>query len=244
MGTQGSFGYKIGRKIRLMHVPFDADLLWQICVREIYVLMKHYGTIEHLREAFEQLQEAKHTPKPDAIDKCKWYTDLNKGCTSTNDWYSLTRYCQHSFINILDSGYFLNNGEKTGLILLLDFNTNVVRFYNTKRVDFITKEEEFEKATISDIMEFSDMPYKSYTDIIAEHKTKHSAHKHKIQLIDAKIVQIQSLINKAMELAADMNIIQQTSTLLRDAEIERNVVNNEYNYFYDRLDALHLIESN
>ena len=34
MGTQGSFGYKIGRKVRLMHVQFDADLLWQVLVRE------------------------------------------------------------------------------------------------------------------------------------------------------------------------------------------------------------------
>ena len=46
MGTKGSFGYKIGKKIRLMRVNYDADLLWQILVREIYVLIKHYKTIE------------------------------------------------------------------------------------------------------------------------------------------------------------------------------------------------------
>ena len=71
MGTQGSFGYKIGRKIRLMHVQFDADLLWRICVREIYVLMKYYGSIESLRIAFVNLLEAKNKPKSEAIEKCK-----------------------------------------------------------------------------------------------------------------------------------------------------------------------------
>jgi hypothetical protein len=58
MGTQGSFGYKIGRKIRLMHVQYDADMLWQTCVREIFILMKHFGSINLLCEAFEKLQEA------------------------------------------------------------------------------------------------------------------------------------------------------------------------------------------
>jgi hypothetical protein len=60
MGAQGSFGYKIGRKVRLMQVQRDADLLWQILVREIYVLIKHYGTIEALRQAFEELVAAKN----------------------------------------------------------------------------------------------------------------------------------------------------------------------------------------
>jgi len=123
MGTKGSFGYKIGRKVRLMHIQFDADLLWKICVREIYILMKHYGSIEALQKAFECLNEAKNKPKPDAIEKCRPYTDLTVSYQNTNDWYCLTRNCQHSFINILDSGYFLNNGEKLGFVFLLDFNT-------------------------------------------------------------------------------------------------------------------------
>jgi hypothetical protein len=77
----------------------------------------------------------------------------------------LTRNCQHSFINILDSGYFLNNGKKIGLIFLLDFNTNTVRYYSKGYDD---TEEEYEKATIDEIMEFDDMPTKSYTEIVTE----------------------------------------------------------------------------
>ena len=59
MAIQGSFGYKIGRKVRLMHVEYNADLLWQILVREIYVLKKHYGSIELIQQAFEKLEDAK-----------------------------------------------------------------------------------------------------------------------------------------------------------------------------------------
>jgi hypothetical protein len=77
MGTQGSFGYKIGRKVRLMHVQFDADLLWYTCIRELYILMKHFGSIDLLREAFENLEEAKNKPTQEAIEKCKYYTDLS-----------------------------------------------------------------------------------------------------------------------------------------------------------------------
>ena len=55
MGTSGTFGYIIGKKKRMMYVHCDADLLWQILVREIYVLMKHYGSKEALQTAFEAI---------------------------------------------------------------------------------------------------------------------------------------------------------------------------------------------
>jgi hypothetical protein len=117
-------------------------MLWQILVREIYVLIKHYGTIESLQKAFENLIEAKNKPKPEAIEKCKVFTDLNKSYNNESDWYCLTRHCQHSFINILESGYFLNNGENLGLVFILDFNTNSVRFY---QIDHEKKTTEYDK---------------------------------------------------------------------------------------------------
>ena len=68
MGTQGVFGYIIGRKKRIIHVQYDADLLWQILVREIYVLMKHYGSKEALQTAFENIKQAKNSPTPDNVE--------------------------------------------------------------------------------------------------------------------------------------------------------------------------------
>ena len=240
MGTQGSFGYKIGRKIRLMHVQYDADMLWQTCVREIFVLMKHFGSVDLLREAFEKLEEAKNKPKPETIEKCKPYTDLTVSYQSQRegDWYCLTRNCQHSFINILDSGYFLNNGQKSGLIFLLDFNTNSVRFYD---VDWEKKEEEHGKATIDEIMEFDDMPTKSYTEIVTETRERAEKYSEKMKKVDEEIERLKNLTKKAKEIGATQDMLQQASQLLRDMDFERKSLESGYRYFYHRLDALNLI---
>ena len=239
MGTQGSFGYKIGRKVRLMHVQYDAYMLWQTCVREIFILMKHYGSIDLLRKAFEGLKEAKNKPKPEAIEKCKPYTDLTVSYQNTEDWYCLTRNCQHSFINILDSGYFLNDGQKTGHIFLLDFNTNSVRFYD-KYYD--NSEEELNTATIDEIMEFDDMPTKSYTEIVMDNKERAEKHYEKINKIDEEIEKLKTLTNKAKEIGATLDILQSASKLLSDLEFERKNLALDYRYFYYRLDALNLLK--
>jgi hypothetical protein len=238
MGTQGSFGYKIGRKVRLMHVQYDADMLWQTCVREIFVLMKHFGSVDLLRESFEKLEDAKNKPKPEAIEKCKPYTDLTVSYQNTNDWYCLTRNCQHSFINILDSGYFLNNGQKTGLIFMLDFNTNSARFYG---IDWEKKEEEHEKATIDEIMEFEDMPTKSYTEIITETRERAEKYCEKLKKVDEELENLQNLTQKAKNAGATQDILQQVSKLLRDMGDHRKKLEYDYRYFYHRLDALNLI---
>ena len=220
MEMNGSFGYKIGRKLRLMRVQFDADLLWQVCVREIYVLMKHYGSIELLRQAFEKLFEAKGKPKPEAIEKCKIFTDLSISQQSIEDWNCLTRYCQHSLINILESGYFLNNGNKdTGIIFLLDFNTNSVRFY---KKNLGKKDIEYEKATIYEIMNFNDMPIKTLTEI--------------------EIENINNIIKKTKELGNEQNIMERTKKILDDTEWEKKKLEIQYRFFYYRLDALNLID--
>lgn len=236
MGTQGSFGYKIGRKIRLMYVQYDADLLWQILVREIYVLMKHYGSIDSLREAFTNLLEAKNKPKAEAIEKCKIFTDLDK---NTSDWYCLTRHCQHSFINILESGYFLNNGENSGLVFLLDFNTSSVRFYG---VDYEKKTTEYEKATIEEIMEFEDMPEKTYTQIVTEMNERFENYDKEVKLVDLEIEKINNIIKKAKELGSDQNVMSKAKKLLEDMEWEKKKLEMKYRFFYNRLLALDLID--
>lgn len=240
MGTQGSFGYKIGRKIRLMHVQYDADLLWQILVREIYVLMKHYGSIESLREAFINLSEAKNKPKLEAIEKCKIFTDLSVSYQNRDDWYCLTRHCQHSFINILESGYFLNNGhQNSNFVFLLDFNTNSVRFYG---VNFEKKETEYEKATINEIMEFEEMPTKTYTEIVEEMRERFEKHDKQVKEVDLEIENIENIIKKTKELGGEQNIISKARELLYDIEWKKKGLKMKYRFFYHRLDALNLID--
>lgn len=239
MVIQGSLGYKIGRKTRSIHVDQHADLLWQISVREIYVLMKHHGSIESLKQAFENLKEAKYKPKPETLEKCLVYTDLNVANQSNNDWSSLTKFCQHSFINILDSGYFLNNGEKSGLVLLLDFNTNSVRFC---QINKDKSEKVLETATIDEIMSYDDMPTKTLTEILTDTKERFNKYHEKFQAVNSEIQRIQSIIEKAKELGGEQNIIQKAKSLLDNMEWEHKKLTMEYRYFYHRLDALNLID--
>lgn len=238
MGKQGSFGYKIGRKIRLMHVQHDADLLWQILVREIYVLMKkHGGSIESLKNEFEQLLEAKNRPKPEVIERCRIFS--NPEHTDPTDWYNILYYCQKSYINILESGYFLNDGQQSGLIFLLDFNTNSVVFYG---VDFYKKETEYNRATIEEIMEFEDMPTKSYEEIVSEMREKYEEHKKRMEEYNNSVEIINNIIKKANELGCDQNIISQARLLLSDKKFEKTKLESQYRFFYNRLDALNLID--
>jgi hypothetical protein len=239
MGTQGSIGYKIGRKVRLMHVQYDANMLWQIAVREIYVLMKHYGSIESLREAFENLKDAKSKPKAEDIEKCKYYTDLTVSNQNTGDWYNLTRFCQHSFINILDTGYFLNNGQKSGLIFLLDFNTNSARFYS---IDYKKEEEEYSSASIDEILSFDNMPTKSMTEILTDTKQRYEKYDKNLKKVDKEIEELKKLTQKVKNAGATQDMIQQATQLLRDMEYQRKTLEMEYRYFYHRLDALNLID--
>lgn len=239
MGTQGAFGYKIGRKIRLMYVHYDADMLWSILVREIYVLMKHYGSIDSLREAFNNLLDAKGNPSSEAIEKCKRFTDLEVDTKSTNNWYCLTRHCQNSFINILESGYIYNNGKKSSLVFLLDFNTNTVRFYG---IDYNNKETEYEKATIDEIMEFDDMPKKTYTEIVSEMNESFEEYDKKIQEKNSMIEKINEIIQKSHILTSDELISKQANDLLDSVIIEKKMIEKKHNRFYNRLDALNMID--
>ena len=122
MTTIGTFGYVIGRKKRLMHVQNDAELLWQILVREIYILIKHFGSKELLQAAFEKIKVVKSEPKQEDIEKCKMFTNLEI-FGNDYDWPKLLHYCQGSFINLLEAGFILKQDiDEMGYIFILDFN--------------------------------------------------------------------------------------------------------------------------
>ena len=239
MGIQGAFGYIIGKKKRLMHVQFDADLLWQICVRELYVLMKHHGTIDVLRSAFENLKLAKNKPNQQTIENCKYFSDLNFEYKKITNWSCLLRYCQQSFINVLESGYFLNDGEELGQILILDFNKNIVRHYEK---NYSGKIEEFVATTFDEIMNYEDMPQKSLTEIITGTKEHYDTYYTNLKKIKDEQEKIQSIINRARQLGSDQNIISQATKLMDDTKWEEKILHKKYRVFYNRLDALNLID--
>lgn len=239
VATVGSFGYKIGKKVRLMKVNQDANLMWRIAVRELYVLLRHYETVTALRQAFAEIKVVKEEskpPSPQVVARCAPFTHPEEEKDEETDWTSITHYCQQSFINVLEAGVFLNNGVKTGLLLLFDFNTETVRWYE---VDDKGREYEYDRATVTEILEFADMPTKTYTEIVSEMKERYERYHQHVQQVDEEVRKIQLIIEKAMH---EQNIIQKARALIDDMRWERIRLDREYRFFYHRLDALNLID--
>lgn len=247
MGIQGVFGYKIGKKVRTMVVENDAELLWQILVREIYVLMKHYGTVEKLKEAFEKIKETKikQTPTVVQIEKLKIFSNLD--AESPHTWINVLQHCQSSYINILEAGYILNNSEikdnraHNGYVFMIDFNKNIVTF--TNHTHNHNKIEELNSATIEEIMEFesSDMPTKSLKEIVTEMYNDFTIYYEALVKEREEIEKIKKVINNAKFQGA-ANIEDKAQTMLNEVLWNVKKLNMERRVFYKRLKALDLIE--
>ena len=239
MVTKGAFGYIIGKKKRIMPVNDDADLLWQILVREIYVLMKHYKTKEDLQKAFEAIVVAKNKPNFGQTQKCKCFTDFENSDDDDWNWSALLRYCQSSFINILESGHILN--EKHGLyghIFLLDFNKGEVSFFYK---DCDDKDKEIDSAKIEEIMDFEDMPSKSYTEIVDDMRERFAVFYENITKVRTEIEKLNKLLTESKRQGA-ANIEEKVDKLLYEMKIEERKLNSGRRVFYNRLKVLDLIE--
>lgn len=244
MRTHGTFGYIIGKKKRMIYVENDADLLWQILVREIYVLMKHYNTKEALQEAFETIQpikiKTKPKPKQEVIEKCRVFTDFeeDKINHSIDEWNSILRYCQSSYINILEAGYIINQTIEIGDVFMLDFNKCIVTFYNK---DVAGKTKELKTATLEEIMDFDIMPTKSYTEIVTEMNTQFKEFYEKYVTVQEEIDKINVIISQAKN-QCSYNIQEKAKKLLDEMVWERKKLIKGRRVFYTRLKALDLID--
>ena len=236
MGTQGVFGYIIGRKKRIINVQYDADLLWQILVREIYVLIKHYGSKEALQTEFEKIKTTKGVPKKEDIEKYKMFKEFEN---ENDDWSNLLRHCQSSFINILEAGYIVNQKEEYGECFMLDFNKGSVCFYGKKHDK---KDEILETATIEEIMEFTDMPTKTYTEIVSEMNEKFIIWYEKYSKVKDELDKLDILKKEAKRQGA-ANIEDKVDKLIYDMNFQKKELNRTRRAFYHRLKALDLIES-
>ena len=238
MIIKGMFGYIIGRKKRMMYVENDADLLWQILVREIYILMKHFTSKDSLQEAFEKIKTTKSTPKKSDLTKYKIFTKTIPHDKVEEGWYNLLHYCQSSYINILEAGHIINETEERGLVFVLDFNKGNVRYYNK---DFNGTIQELSSATIEEIMEFDEMPPKTYTEIINEMKEQFQIYSTSLTKIEKEIDKISSVINEARRQCSH-NIEEKARKMLDTVNQEKTKLNLERRVFYHRLKALDLIE--
>lgn len=244
---QGSFGYRIGRRIYLMNVEKDADLLWPVLVREIYVLINHYGSIEQLQKEFEKLniiypkQKKYQRVNINDVKKCEAFTNLQliENKDSQIAWSQITKYCQHSYINILESGYLLNNGEDLGIVFILDFTNKNVEYYWR---DLEKKKHIYEKVQITEIMTFEDMPTKSLHEIMSNMMTRFNEYKKKIIKANEDIEKANNMIKKANEIYGDKILLNRANILLYEIECKKAKIEMEYRYFYHRLDDLDMID--
>jgi hypothetical protein len=239
MVTKGAFGYIIGKKKRLMPVNDDADLLWQLLVREIYVLMKHYKTKEDLQKAFEAIVVAKNKPNFGQTQQCKCFTDFENSDDDDWNWSALLRYCQSSFINVLESGHILNEKNHVyGHIFLLDFNKGEVSFFYK---DCDDKDKKIDSAKIEEIMDFEDMPSKSYTEIVNETRERFAVFYENITKVRTEIEKLNKLLAESKRQGA-ANIEEKVDKLLYEMKIEERKLNAGRRVFYNRLKVLDLIE--
>jgi len=238
MTTIGTFGYVIGRKKRVMRVQNDAELLWQILVREIYILMKHFGSKELLQEAFEKIKVVKSQPKEADIEKCKIFSNL-EGNFIEDGWTQLLHYCQGSFINLLEAGSILKQDiDEMGYIFILDFNKGHVKFYNK---NLHGKVEELNNASIEEIMDFEEMPVISYNKIINNMKEKFADYYDKYIKIKEELERLIILKNNARDQGA-ANIEEKVDKLIDEMNWELKVLNLGRRVFYHRLKDLDLID--
>jgi hypothetical protein len=235
MDTKGTFGYIIGRKRRFMKVEEDADLFWQILVREIYVIRKNFENKESMQEAFEKIKPVKVSSpiNQNIIEKCKPFTNL---ISDINDWSNLLYFCQNSFINLLESEYILladKEEEYSSHHFEFDFNKWEARFY--------WKNNLLESASLEEIMEFDEMPTKTYKDIVSDMKNRFTIYYEKINDFEIELDKLNIIkVNTQSQGAA--NIEEKINKLIDDTQWEIKKLHLTRREVFNRLKNLDLLE--
>lgn len=235
MVSTGTFGYIIGRKKRFSKVNDDAELLWQILVREIYVIMNHYKlNKEVVKEAFEKIKVVKESTPMPKYEKCKKFTNFESQDKNNVDWQTILHFCQSSFINLLEAGYILleKEEERMGYHFEFDLNKWEARFY--------WKKDLLENATLEEIMTFEEMPTKTYNEIIGDMKERFTIYFDKVIQVEVELEKLNKLkIDAKNQCAA--NIECKVDKLLDDMQWELKELHMSRREFYHRLKILDLI---
>jgi len=231
MGTRGVFGYIIGKKKYITYVHYDANMLYDILIRELYLLLNKFGSIEVLQTEFEKIKIVDDVDYPTIEDKekCKYFTDLEMSSQTTNDWYCLLRGCQSSFINLLEAGYIKTQEEEYGYVVILDFD---------KKVLVASGDFEYKSLTMEEIMALEDMPTKTCDEITNELKERYETYIKKIQTIDDIIKQAHDLLINT----EDENIKKKIKNILCDCESNKIKMKYQNNEFSIRLTDLKMLK--
>ena len=191
MGTYGFYEYIIDSKKYTAYTQFDADTMWSILSRQIYVLLKHYGSVELLKNAFKQIKIIDNTTQPTQteINELIIYYDPQVGTQRKNDWYCLLRKTQMNLILTLNSGYMLFEKYIPDVFLFtIDFDNN--------KLSFQYSGEKKEECNIEDVFtNITNPPTITYDEYIAEFKTQSMMHIKNHELISNINLNLKQLLN-------------------------------------------------
>ena len=126
MGTRGLFGFCYKNKYYLVYNHLDSYPSWlgKNLVAEIISAIKNNTFDEWLPKLLSLKiidQSNPVEPTSDDISKLTSTTNLGVSTQSQNDWYCLLRQCQGSYLSVLNSGYLLQNSDKAGCDLFIEF---------------------------------------------------------------------------------------------------------------------------
>ena len=121
---------------------------------------------------------------------------------------------------------------------MLDFNKGSVNFYSNSHIN---KYEILQTATIEEIMEFDDMPVKTYTEIVEEMNDRFKIWYNKYSKVNEELNKLNKLKQDAKRQCAG-NIEYKVNRLIYDMEVAKREISKKRRVFYYRLKALDLIE--
>lgn len=235
MSTKGTFGYIIGSKRYFMKVDEDADLFWQVLVREIYVIYKHFENKENMLEAFEKIIPVEMSTPVDQtiIEKCKFFTNL---VTNNIDWYNLLYFCQNSFIYLLESEYILLTEKEE------EYNNHHFEFdFNKWEARFYWKNDLLECASLDEIIYFEEMPTKKYNEIVMDMQNRFAIYYEKVSEFEIELEHLNLVkINAIRE--SNANIEQKVHKLIDDIQWEIKKLHMTRREFFNRLKNLDVLE--
>jgi hypothetical protein len=197
--------------------------------------MNKYKNNHALQEAFSKIKVIKHDKKTkftkDEIERIKYFNDYEINETNL-------RFCEASYINILEAGYIIKEPEEYGYIFILDFNKGSVRYYK-KEID--GKINELNSATIEEIMTFEDMPTINHEELLSNMKSKFKIFFENYTKVTQELDKLYKIKQNARAQGA-ANIEDKVDKLIYDMKTEEKKLHLGRRVFYNRLKDLELLE--
>lgn len=232
MGTQGLYGYILNGIYYLMYVHYDGDMMMSVMKREVYVILKHFDSIELVKKEFANIKWRTNglNPTKKEIELLKPWTNLEFKNRKT--WNCLLHNCQKSLIHTLESGYILlhddkiptnNKPEYLGFICWWNIDTNIIEFYSGE--ELIQKIDSYKLIENKPI----NFPKKTYNQIIDNFYNMYSENINELE-------EQNQLLNFTKELTIpnklfECNGLTQENTkesLIKKITMKINIINSTY----------------